>query len=97
MTVHKFGIICLSETYLDSSTQPDDDNLEIAGYDRACADHPTNTRQRGVCIHYKTCLQLRVLNIVFLNECINFDLRVEENTCSFAKVLQVAKSVSRHF
>ena len=37
MTVHKFDIICLSETYLDSSTRPDDDNLEIEGYDIARA------------------------------------------------------------
>ena len=30
--VHKFGIICLTETYLNSSIAPDDDNLEISGY-----------------------------------------------------------------
>ena len=33
VTVLKFDIICLSETYLDSSTRPGDENLEIAGYD----------------------------------------------------------------
>ena len=37
ITVHKYDIICLSETYLDSSTRPDDDNLEIEGYDIARA------------------------------------------------------------
>ena len=52
ITVHKFDIICLSETYLDSSAQTDDDNLEIAGYDIARADHPTNTK-RGICIYDK--------------------------------------------
>ena len=73
ITVHKFDIVCLSETYLDSSTRSDDDNLEIPGYDIARADHPTNTKRGGVCIFYKKCLPLRVLNIIFLNECINFE------------------------
>ena len=44
ITAHKFDIICLSETYLDSSTLPDDDNLEIARYDTAGADQPTNAK-----------------------------------------------------
>ena len=30
--IHKFDIICISETYLDSSTASDDNNLEISGY-----------------------------------------------------------------
>ena len=83
ITVHKFDIICLSETYLDSSTRPDDDNLDIEGYDIARADHPTNTKRGGVCIYYKICLPLRVLNIIFLNECINFELRIGDKTCNF--------------
>ena len=66
--VYKFDINCLSETELDSSTRPDDDNLETTGYDIARADHPSNTKRGGVCIYYKECLPLRVLNIVFLNE-----------------------------
>ena len=32
IAIHKFDIICLSETYLDSSTTSDDDNLAISGY-----------------------------------------------------------------
>ena len=84
ITVHKFDIICLSETYLDSSTRPDDDNLEIEGYDIARANNPINTKRGGICIYYKKCLLLRVLNIIFLNECINFELRIGNKTCNFA-------------
>ena len=83
ITVHKFDILCLSETYLDHSTRPDDDNLEIEGYDIARADDPTNTKRGGVCIYYKKCLRLRVLNIIFLNECIKFELRIGDKTCNF--------------
>ena len=31
ISVHKFDIICLSETYLDSTVPLDDDNLVISG------------------------------------------------------------------
>ena len=45
ITVHKFDVICLSQRYLDFSTCPDDDDLEITNYAMAIADHPTNTKQ----------------------------------------------------
>ena len=32
ISVHKLGIICLSETYLNSKTLADNDNLEIPGH-----------------------------------------------------------------
>ena len=83
ITVHKFDINCLSETELDSSNRPDDDNLETTGYDIARADHPSNTKRGGVCIYYKECLPLRVLNIVFLNECTNYELKIGGKTCNF--------------
>ena len=47
-----------------------------------CADHTTNMKQGGICICYKKCPLLRVLNIIFVNECINFELRIGDNTCN---------------
>ena len=32
IAIHKFDVICISETYLDANTSPDDSNLEISGY-----------------------------------------------------------------
>ena len=49
----KFDIICLSETYLDSNTLLDDDDLEISGYTLVYSDHPSNTKRGGVCLYYK--------------------------------------------
>ena len=40
ISTHKFDVICISETYLDSDTSDDDDNLKIAGYNLILADHP---------------------------------------------------------
>ena len=63
IAIHKFDIICLWETYLDSSTTSDDDDLAISGYNWICSDHPSNNKHVGVCIYYKNVLSLRVLSI----------------------------------
>ena len=63
ISTHKFDVICISETYLDSDTSDDDDNLKIAGYNLIRADHPSNTKQGGICICYKHSLAFRLLNI----------------------------------
>ena len=44
----KFDIICLSETYLDSSVAPDDDSLEISGYSLVRSNHPSNNKRGAV-------------------------------------------------
>ena len=56
LSVHKCDIICLSETYLDSSI--DDENLEISGYYLIRSDHPSNKICGGICIYYKNILPL---------------------------------------
>ena len=97
ITVHKLDIICLSETDLHSSARPDDDNLEITGYDIARADHPTDTKRGGVCIYYKKCQPLRVLNIIFLNECTNYELRIRGKTCNFVILCKSTSQSQKHF
>ena len=58
-------------------------HIKTAGSDIAHTDHAANVKGGGVCIYYKKFLPLRVLNIVFLNECINFDSRFGNKTCNF--------------
>ena len=82
-SVHKFDIICLSETYLDSNILPDDSNLKIPSYNLVCSDHPTNKKRGGVCIYYKSYLPLRIININYLNECVRFELMVGDKLCNF--------------
>ena len=53
ISTHKFDVICISKTYLDSDTSDDDDNLKIAGYNLIRVDRPSNTKRDGVCIYYK--------------------------------------------
>ena len=63
-SIHKFDIICLSETYLDSSTLHDDSNLGIPGYNLVFSNHPSNKKHGGICIYYKSYLPLRIIDSI---------------------------------
>ena len=76
-------IICLSETYLDSSISSDNDNLKLPGYKLVRADNPTNTKRGGVWIYYHNSLPLKVIEIQLWNDCINFEIRIGGKLCSF--------------
>ena len=80
--MHKFDIICISESYLNSDTWSNDNNLNIPGYNRFRADHPSGNRRGGVCINYKESLPIKMLNINCLQECICFDLKIGSKLCT---------------
>ena len=42
VAIKKFDVVCLSETYLDSSYLSDDDNFYLPGYN---LDHPSNAKK----------------------------------------------------
>ena len=71
----------MSETYLDSNSAPRNDNLEISGYNLIRSDYPSNSKRRGACICYKNFLHLRVLDIQYLHECINIELKIGGKLC----------------
>ena len=83
LSIHKFDIICLSETHLDSTIRSDDDNLSIPGYNVERRDHPSNIRRGGVGIYYKEFLPLKILDITYLQECLNFEIKIGRKTCNF--------------
>ena len=57
--------------------------MEIPGYDLFRADHPSNTKRGGVCIYYRNSLPLKILGIQYLQECINFEIRIGGKLCRF--------------
>ena len=73
ISVHKLDIICVSETYLNSETSPDDDNLEILGYNIIRKD----------CIYYKNTLPFKIIKRKYLQECITFEIRIGRKYCKF--------------
>ena len=83
LAVHKFDIVCLSEIYLNSSFTFNDDNLDIPCDIMVRADHPANGKRGGVCMYYKNCLPLKVLDTRFLYEKVAFDLQICDKLCSF--------------
>ena len=67
ISINKFDITSLWETYLDSGISSDNDILELPGCNLVRIDNPTNTKRGGVCIYYHNSLTLKVIDILFLN------------------------------
>ena len=97
ISTHKFDVICISETYLDSDTSDDDDNLKIAGYNLIPADHPSNTKRGDVCIYYKHSLAFKLLNIHYLKECMNFEISFGGKICNFISLYRSPSQSSDTF
>ena len=95
VSVHKFDIICLSETYLDSSI--DDVSLEISGYYLIRSDHPSNKRRGGICIYYKNFLPLKVTGVRLLEECIAFGLITSNKLCTFVALYRSPSQSQSNF
>ena len=55
---HDYDIICLSETFLDSSISNDDERINIKGCNLLPADHPSNKKRERVCMYYKEHLPI---------------------------------------
>ena len=71
-SLYKYDFICLSETYLDSTTP--DNVIEIEGYKLIRADHPDNIKRGGVCIYYKESLPVRVINLTYFKEALLLEM-----------------------
>ena len=54
--LHRFDIICLSETYRHSTIPNDNDKSQMHGYTLICPEHPSNIKHGRVCIYYKRSL-----------------------------------------
>ena len=97
---NNIDIICLSETFLDSTIPLNDERLYIKGYSMIRADHPSNKKRRGVCIYYKGYLLLnRKIDVCKLNECIVTEIIVNNEryflTCLTDLQVKIKSSLSR--
>ena len=57
--IHKFDIICLSDTFLNSSLQSDDESLVLNGYKLIRADNPGDIKRGGACIYFRETLPIK--------------------------------------
>ena len=76
-SLHKFDLICLSETYLDSSISTEEKSLIIDGYKLLRSDHPSDTKRGGVCIYHKETMSVKVLNLSLLPECLVCEVSIQ--------------------
>ena len=79
---HNIDIICLSETFLTSDTQDDDEKIKIDGYNLIRADHPSDSKKGGVCIYYKEHIPLiKRDDLCMLDECLVTEIRSQNEKC----------------
>ena len=96
-SIHKFDIICLSETLLNSETLSNDENLSGPVYNPIRANHLSNTKRGGVCIYFKESLPLRLCNVSYLNECICFEIMISNKLCNFISLYRSPSQSSDEF
>ena len=95
--IFKYDLICLSETYLDSSFPVDDISLNLKGYNLIRADHPLNVKRGGVCVYYKDTLPIKILNISQLSECLVLEILYDNKKCFITSLYRSPSQNSDEF
>ena len=80
-STHKFDLICIGESFLDSSLSSNDPSLALSGYTLERSDHPQDTKRGGICIYYKETLPIQFLNINNLPECLICEILYNKKKC----------------
>ena len=84
ITSNNFDLVCLSETFLDSTIPNDDINIQINGYSLLRADHPNDIKRGGVCIYFKESLPLiRRNDLTNIKDCLVTEINVNNEKCFF--------------
>ena len=74
--VNKFDIICLSESFLDSSILPENNNLKINGYKMMRADHTNNVKIEGDCAYVRKSLPVRNFGNSYICKCLTLEVTI---------------------
>ena len=76
-TINKFDIICVSESYLDSTFSSDNEDINTKGYKLVRADHPNNIKRGGVCAYVRESLPVRVVPNHHLSGCLILEVNLK--------------------
>ena len=90
LSVQRFDIFCISETYLNSSITEDDDSLQIPRYELIRFDHPSNNKRGNVAIDYKNFVPLKLIDLNYLSKSILFQLQIGSKICNFISLYRSA-------
>ena len=58
----------------------------ILGYNLYRKDHPLNIKRGGIFICHKISLPLKIKNIHYLQECIDFKIKITDKLCNFMTI-----------
>ena len=97
ISLHNLDLVFISETYLDSTTALDDENLAITGYNLFRADHASNTKRGSVCIHCQSSLVLRLVDVHYLQKCLIFGILIGGKSCNFISLYRSPSQSSDSF
>ena len=77
-------IIFLFDTFVHSSAEASDPNINISGYNSLRSDHPLNTKREGVRMFYKDCLPvIRLDDLCALSACIVTEIKLGKKSIFF--------------
>ena len=94
---HKFDIICLSETFLNSSYRSDDSDLHINGYNLIRADHPSDNKRGGVALYCKDYLPLRICDTSNIDEFLLLEMNFDNKKCFLISLYRSPSQSSDEF
>ena len=93
-----FDIICLSEAFLNSSLDSEDDRLKIEGYNLIRSDHPSGSKKGGVCVYYKEHIPLvRRDDLCTLSNCFVTEIRLQNEKCFLTCLYQSPSQIQHKF
>ena len=93
--MHKFDIICISETFLNNTYE--DNDLNLNGYSLLRAGHPSNAKRGGVCIYCKETLELKIISISHLNESHFCKVTIRSKQCITGTVYRTSSQYSDEY
>ena len=93
--MHKFDIICISETFLNNTYE--DNDLNLNGYSLLRGDHLSNAKRGRVCIYYKDTLALKVISTPYLNESLLCEVTIGSKKCIIGPVYRSPSQNSDEF
>ena len=71
--------------FFASSVQEEDRNIQLDDYNLLRVDHPSNSKEGGVCIFYKGTLRVCIVKSISFSECITCEVSIQ-NSKSFVYI-----------
>ena len=95
--IENYDVICLSETFLDSSNE-NDENLSINGHDMFRCNSPNNSKRGGVCIYFKESLPFSKRDgLSSLDECLVCELKFGKAKCFITSLYRSSSQSKEEF